>query len=71
MGVFALSSFSEVSDTFLKDLGEHGFVLHLHWSWQVIISFEDLIIRVLVEGTFVIVFLHEDILCLIGIVCCI
>lgn len=69
MLVLALALLAEVSNSLMQDLRQSCLVLHFHWGWQVVIPFEDLIIRVLEECTLVVVFLHEDVLSLLGVVC--
>lgn len=69
MLVLALALLSKVSNSLVQDLRQSCFVLHFHWCWQVVIPFEDLVIGVLEECTLVVVFLHEDVLSLLGVVC--
>lgn len=71
MFVFALSFLAEVSDSLVEELRQSGLVLHFHWCWHVVISLEDLIIRVLEERSLVVVLLHEDMFSLLCVISCI
>ena len=71
MLVLALALLAEVSDSFVQELGQSGLVLHFHGRWQVVVPFEDLVIGVLEERALVVVLLHENVFCLLGIVGCV
>lgn len=64
MFVLTLSFFTKISFSFLQNLWQHWFILHLKRCWKIKISLKNRILRILVKSSFVIIFLHIYILSL-------